>query len=161
MWLLLLLLKIMHSSYVVLFSSFSHFLIVSSAFARALSTLPLTGCRSRVSRIRSFRLSSRFNSVLANRFAHFSFNSNSHSTVSSPSSSALSASSSSVLKRTTRGLSSSVSLRRPRPRRPRPRLTGGGQDTNVSHRAIVFLLVVVFESSSSKSSSSSSLQRTR
>ena len=161
MWLLLLLLKIMHSSYVVLFSSFSHFLIVSSAFARALSTLPLTGCRSRVSRIRSFRLSSRFNSVLANRFAHFSFNSNSHSTVSSPSSSALSASSSSVLKRTTRGLSSSVSLRRrPRPR-PRPRLTGGGQDTNVSHRAIVFLLVVVFESSSSKSSSSSSLQRTR
>ena len=161
MWLLLLLLlKIMHSSYVVLFSSFSHFLIVSSAFARALSTLPLTGCRSRVSRIRSFRLSSRFNSVLANRFAHFSFNSNSHSTVSSPSSSALSASSSSLLKRTTRGLSSSVSLRRPR-RRPRPRLTGGGQDTNVSHRAIVFLLLVVFESSSSKSSSSSSLQRTR
>ena len=158
MWLLLL--KIMHSSYVVLFSSFSHFLIVSSAFARALSTLPLTGCRSRVSRIRSFRLSSRFNSVLANRFAHFSFNSNSHSTVSSPSSSALSASSSSVLKRTTRGLSSSVSLRRRRrPRRPRPRLTGGGQDTNVSHRAIVFLLLVVFESSSSKSSSS--LQRTR
>ena len=150
MWLLLLLLKIIHSSYVVLFSSFSHFLIVSSAFARALSTLPLTGCRSRVSRIRSFRLSSRFNSVLANRFAHFSFNSNSHSTVSSPSSSALSASSSSVLKRTTRGLSSSVSLlRRPCPRR-RPRLTGGGQDTNVSHRAIVFLLVVVFESSSSK-----------
>ena len=155
MWLLLLLLKIMHSSYVVLFSSFSHFLIVSSAFARALSTLPLTGCRSRVSRIRSFRLSSRFNSVLANRFAHFSFNSNSqNSTVSSPSSAlSASSSSSSVLKRTTRGLSSSsVSLRRRR--RRRLRLTGGGQDTNVSHRKVFF---VVFESSSS----SSRVQRNR
>ena len=107
--------------------------MVSSAFARARSTLPLTGCSSLFSLSLAFLRSRLFNSVSANRFAHLSSNAN--STLSSSSSFSFSFSSSSLLllKNTidfALKFSFSFSLL--------PcillilLLSGGGQDTNVS-----------------------------
>ena len=106
--------------------------MVSSAFARARSTLPLTGCSSLFSLSRAFLRSRLLRSVSANRFAHLSSNAN--STISS---SSFSSSSSSLvllllkntildvfaLKFSFLFLSLSLLLLL---------LSGGGQDTNVS-----------------------------
>lgn len=69
------------------YSNASHVRMVSSAFARARSTLPLTGCSSLFSLSRASLRSRLLRSVSANRFAHLSSNANSTISSSSTSSS--------------------------------------------------------------------------
>ena len=105
--------------------------MVPSAFARARSTLPLTGCSSLFSLSLAFLRSRLFNSVSANRFAHLSSNAN-----STLSSSSFSTSSSLVLLLLKNTIEDVFALKFSFLFLSRSLLflllSGGGHDTNVS-----------------------------